>query len=48
MLARLLTITNHVQACIFLRFDPQQRGIRLGLLEFLACCPPLRSELVGF
>ncbi len=48
MLARLLAVANHVQARVFLRLDPEQRRIGLGLSQFSAFGLPLRPELVGF
>ena len=48
MLARLLAVANHFQACVFLQLDPQERGIHLGLEQLIALRLPLRPELVGF
>ena len=47
MLARLLAVANDVQPRVFLLLDPQQRRIRLGLLQFGALHLPLRPELFG-
>ena len=46
VLARLLTVTDDVQARVFLRLDPQQRGVQLGLRQFSAFGLPLRPELL--
>ena len=48
VLAGLFTIANHIQASIFLRLDPQQRGVGLGLLQFGALGGPLGPEFFGF
>ena len=48
VLARLLAIAHDVQARVFLRLDPQQGGVGLGLEQRIAFGHPLRPELVGF
>ena len=48
VLARLLAIAHDVQACVFLRLDPQQGRVGLGLAQRVAFGHPLRPELVGF
>ena len=48
VLARLLAVADDVQPGVLLRLDPQQRGIGLGLAQFVALGLPLRPELVGF
>ena len=47
MLTRLLAVTDDVQTRIFLRLDPQQRGIGLGLLQGGTGLFPLRPEFLG-
>ena len=46
VLARLLTITDDVQAGVFLCLDPQQRSVLLGLRQFGAFGLPLRPEFL--
>ena len=48
MLARLLAITDDVQARVFLGLDPQQGGIGLGLAQFVALGVPPGPQLPGF
>ncbi len=47
VLARLLAVAHDVQAGVLLRLDPQQRGVGLGLAQFVALRLPLRPELAG-
>ena len=47
MLTRLLAVTHDVKTRVFLRLDPQQRGVRLGLAQFVTLRLPLRPELLG-
>jgi hypothetical protein len=46
VLARLFTITDDVQAGVFLCLDPQQRSVLLGLRQFGAFGLPLRPEFL--
>ena len=48
VLARLFAVANHVQAQVFLGFDPEQGGVRLGFNQGGAFGLPLRPELLGF
>ena len=48
VLARLLAVADDVEAGVFLRLDPQQRGVELGLLQRVAVAAPLRPQLVRF
>ena len=48
MLPRLLAVANDVQACIFLRLDPQQSGVGFGLTQCIALGLPLRPEFLCF
>ena len=45
VLTRLLAVGDDLHAGVFLRFEPQQRGIALGLGELLAARAPGRPEL---
>ena len=47
VLAALLTVAYNIKARIFLRFDPQQGGICLGLLQVGAGQFPLGPEFLG-
>jgi len=47
VLARLLAVADDVEPRVFLRLDPQQRGVGLGLLQFGALGLPLRPEFFG-
>ena len=47
VLARLFTISNHVQPRLLLRLDPQQRGVELGLGQRWPFRQPTRPELAG-
>ena len=48
MLARHFAVADDVDAGVFLPFHREQRGVELGLRQFLARKPPLRPQLVGF
>ena len=48
VLARLLAVAHDVQPGVFLRLDPEQRGISLGLLQLSPLSTPLRPEFLGF
>ena len=48
VLARLLTVAHHIQACIFLGFDPQQGGVGFGTQQSVAFGLPFGPEFVGF
>ena len=48
VLARLFAVANHVQAQVFLGFDPKQGGVRLGFDQGVALGLPLRPEFLGF
>ena len=48
MLPCLFTITNDVQARVFLRFDPQQGGIGFGLSQGIPFQFPLWPKFLGF
>jgi hypothetical protein len=46
VLSRLLAVTDRREAGVFLRLDPHQRGVELGLLQRGALVRPARPQLV--